>query len=85
MTVTVPLCVRRGRENSIRSVKVKSRSELALERAIPCGIDERSFSMQIRHGSGDKTLSHYAGVHDTPKQNRAAPRIDTHQLIIHAI
>jgi hypothetical protein len=58
MTVTVPLSIRRGCECSIRSVKAKSRNELVLERATPSSIDEQSFLMQIRHGSGDKTLSH---------------------------
>lgn len=71
MTVTVPLCVRRGCERSIRSVKAKSRNELALEHAILSSIDEHL--VKIGHGSRDKTLSHYAGVRDGSKENRAAP------------
>jgi hypothetical protein len=75
MTVTVPLCIRRGCKSSIRSVKVKSRNELALERATPSGIDEQSFSVQIPHGSGNKTLSHYDAVQFASEESRAAPMI----------
>ena len=57
MMVTVPLCVGRGNGNGISNVKVKSRNELVLGRAISPDICEQSFSVQIRHGSGNKTLS----------------------------
>ncbi|TLN02490.1 hypothetical protein FDZ71_13065 [bacterium] len=53
MTVTVPLCVRHGCERSIRSVKAKSRNELALEHAILSSIDEHFvkivMEVEIRH------------------------------------
>jgi hypothetical protein len=69
MTLTVPLCVRRGCGSSIRSVKAKNRNEPALERATSSRIDEQSFLVKIRDGGGDKTLSHYARVHEACKEN----------------
>lgn len=63
-------------------MKAKSRNELALERAFLSSIDKRSFLVKIRHGSGDKTLSHYAGSHDGSRENRTAPTIALFQVII---
>jgi hypothetical protein len=87
MTVTVLLCIRRGCKSSIRSVKVKSRNGLDLERATPSGIDEQSFSLsvQIPHGSGNKTLSHYDAVQFASEESRAAPMIAIFLQIIHHI
>lgn len=73
MMVTVPLCDGQGNGNGISNVKVKSRNELVLGRAISPDIHEQSFSVQIRHGRGNKTLSHHASAHHAPKENRAAP------------
>ena len=67
MMVTVSACVGRGNGNSIRNVKVKSRNELVLGRAFAPGICEQSFSVQIRHGSRNKTLSHYTRTHHTAR------------------
>ena len=77
MMVTVPLCVGRDNGSGISNVKAKSRNELVLGRAIPPNIREQSFSVQIRHGSGNKTLSHYARDHHAPKENRTAAHRDT--------
>ena len=83
MMVTVPLCVERGNGNSISNVKVKSRKALVLGRVIPPDIREQSFLVQIRHGSGNKTLSHHAKALHAPNEDRTASTMAISGLTIH--
>jgi hypothetical protein len=83
MMVAVPLCVGRESGNGISNVKVKSRNELVLGRVIPPDIREQSFLVQIRHGSGNKTLSYHDRVYHATKENRATPAMAVRGPPIH--